>query len=107
MAAVGLFFMGQFTLFTYLRPFIETVTRVDDGMLSLLLLVVGVAGLVGTTLISAVLKEACYRTLIVIPVLMAALALAPLHFGDPLGVTAVLMAVWGLVANAAPVGWWT
>jgi hypothetical protein len=29
MAAVGLFFMGQFALFTYLRPFLETVTQVD------------------------------------------------------------------------------
>lgn len=25
--ACGLFFMGQFTLFTYVRPFLETVTR--------------------------------------------------------------------------------
>ena len=27
--ACGLFFMGQFSLFTYVRPFLETVTRVD------------------------------------------------------------------------------
>lgn len=27
--ACGLFFMGQFTLFTYVRPFLETVTRVS------------------------------------------------------------------------------
>lgn len=29
MASVGLFFMGQFALFTYVRPFLESVTRVD------------------------------------------------------------------------------
>jgi hypothetical protein len=39
--AVGVFFMGQFALFTYLRPFLETVTRVDVSTLSLILLALG------------------------------------------------------------------
>ena len=34
MLAVTVFFMGQFALFTYLRPFLETVTRVDVSALS-------------------------------------------------------------------------
>src|SRR5690349_6216605 len=38
MLAVTLFFFGQFTLFTYLRPFLETVTGVSVSTLSLLLL---------------------------------------------------------------------
>src|SRR5256885_2310881 len=50
MAASALFFMGQFTLFTYLRPFLENVTGVGAGTLSLLLLLIGAAGFVGTTL---------------------------------------------------------
>ena len=45
MAAILLLFMGQFALFTYLRPFLETVTQVDVPMLSLMLLAIGVAGL--------------------------------------------------------------
>lgn len=48
MIAVSLFFMGQFTLFTYLRPFLETVTHVDITRLSLILLVMGVSGFIGT-----------------------------------------------------------
>jgi predicted MFS family arabinose efflux permease len=56
MAAVGLFFMGQFTLFTYVRAFLETVTRVDVATLSLILLVIGVSGLIGTMLISTFLQ---------------------------------------------------
>lgn len=47
------------------------------------------------------------RTFAVIPLLMAALALALLGFGDSLGATALLVGGWGLVATAAPVGWWT
>jgi len=107
MAGAGLFFMGQFTLFTYLRPFLETVTRVDTNTLSLLLLVVGVAGLVGTTLIGRFIAAGMVRTLVAIPLLMAVLALLLLRFGDSLAATAVLVGVWGLVATAAPVGWWT
>src|SRR5205085_10650296 len=47
MLAVALFFMGQFALFTYLRPFLETITAVDVTTLSLILLGLGVAGLAG------------------------------------------------------------
>ncbi|ALE94620.1 major facilitator superfamily protein [Serratia marcescens] len=36
MLACGLFFMGQFALFTYVRPFLELVTRVDFSGLSLI-----------------------------------------------------------------------
>ncbi|WP_173861142.1 MULTISPECIES: MFS transporter [Pseudomonas] len=107
MAAVSVFFMGQFMLFTYLRPFLETVTHVSISMLSLMLLVLGLAGLAGTFLIEAFLKNGLHRTLIVIPILMAAIALALVSFGSSATTTTVLLGLWGLVATAAPVGWWT
>ena len=107
MAAVSVFFMGQFMLFTYLRPFLETVTHVSISMLSLMLLVLGLAGLAGTFLIEAFLKNGLHRTLIVIPILMAAIALALVSFGSSATTTTVLLSLWGLVATAAPVGWWT
>jgi len=107
MVAASLFFMGQFALFTYLRPFLETVTRVDVPTLSLMLLVLGVAGFIGTTLIGSVLKERMYPVLIAIPLVMAAIAAALLVVGQSVAATTVLLAIWGLVATAAPVGWWT
>ncbi|MCX9150269.1 MFS transporter [Pseudomonas sp. TB1-B1] len=107
MVAVSVFFMGQFTLFTYLRPFLETVTHVSVSTLSLMLLVLGLAGLAGTFLIEAFLKNNLYRTLIVIPILMAVIALALVSFGSSAATTTVLLGLWGLVATAAPVGWWT
>jgi predicted MFS family arabinose efflux permease len=106
MLAVGLFFMGQFTLFTYVRPFLETVTHVEVGMLSLILLVIGVTGFVGTLLISTVLKRGFYQTLTAIPVLMAASAVALIVFGNQAVVVVALLGFWGLIATAAPVGWW-
>jgi predicted MFS family arabinose efflux permease len=107
MAAVSVFFMGQFALFTYLRPFLEQVTRVDVATLSLLLLAIGVAGFAGTTLIGRFLRHHLYRVLIVIPVMMALIAVALMAFGHVLPVTAVLLGIWGFVGTAAPVGWWT
>lgn len=107
MLAVSTFFMGQFILFTYLRPFLETVTRVDVSTLSLVLLTIGVAGFIGTTVIGTVLKWDFYRTLIGIPFLMAMIALALTLFGSHVAAVASLLGVWGLVATAAPVGWWS
>jgi len=106
-AACGAFFMGQFALFTYLRPFLETVTKVDATMLSLLLLVIGVAGLGGTLLIGALLKKGLYRTLIAIPLLMAVIALSLIPVGSAVVPVAILLGLWGLMATAAPVGWWS
>jgi predicted MFS family arabinose efflux permease len=107
LAAVSLFFMGQFALFTYLRPFLETVTHVAPSMLSLMLLVVGVAGFAGTALIGRFLGEGLSTTLVIIPAVMVIIAVALVLFGASVGMTTVLLAAWGLVATAAPVGWWT
>lgn len=107
MAACGTFFMGQFALFTYVRPFLETVTRVDVSMLSLILLVIGAAGFVGTVLIGAVLKRSLYGTLTVIPALMAMIALALIPVGTWAVAVIALLGLWGLMATSAPVGWWS
>jgi len=106
LAACGLFFMGQFSLFTYLRPFLETVTRVDITSLSLILLTIGVAGFIGTLMIGLFLKSAFYLTLITIPLLMAVIAGALVAFGHSIWVVTALLGLWGFIATAAPAGWW-
>lgn len=108
MASVGLFFMGQFALFTNVRPFLETVTQVEVSALSLVLFGMGIAGVIGTGLIGVFLKEhRLYPTLIAIPVVMAAIAAILIAFGHSLAITAGMLGVWGLIGTAAPVGWWT
>ncbi len=37
---------------------------------------------------------------------MAALASGLIEFGASVGPTMVLLALWGLIGTAAPVGWW-
>lgn len=107
MAAVALFFLGQFTLATYLRPFLETVTRVDVPTISLLLLVSGVAGLLGTALIGAALRRRLHGLLVAMPLAMAVVAVALAALGGAPVLVGVLLALWGLIGTAAPVAWWT
>jgi predicted MFS family arabinose efflux permease len=106
-AAVALFFAGQFALFTYLRPFLETVTGVDVTLLSALLLVIGVAGFFGTSMVGIVLRKHLQATLIAIPLILAAIAVALTLVGKSVPPTAVLLAAWGFFSTAAPVAWWS
>lgn len=106
MLAISLFFMGQFSLYTYVRPFLETITRVDISTLSLILLGIGVMGFIGTTVINTFLKRRFNATLIIIPIMMAVIALSLVFFGTWTIVVAVMLCIWGFLATAAPVGWW-
>ncbi|MGN6083415.1 MAG: MFS transporter [Trinickia sp.] len=107
MAAVGLFFMGQFALFTYVRPFLETTTNANASTLSLVLLAIGVAGFIGTAVIGWFLSRNLYWTLVTIPLALAAVAVALILFGEQNAAAVGLLAGWGLLATAAPVGWWS
>ncbi|WP_394492250.1 MFS transporter [Roseateles sp. BYS96W] len=107
MLAVGVLFMGEFAVFTYLRPFLERVTQVDVSTLSMLLLLIGVFGLVGTVFVGHLLTWSLRTVLVVTPVLMAAMVVVLLAAGRSLPATAVLLAVWGLVSTSAPVAWFT
>ncbi|NYT25910.1 MFS transporter [Alcaligenaceae bacterium] len=106
MLASSLLFMGQFSLFTYVRPFLETVTGIKGTGISLILLVIGATGFIGTVLIGRVLQRAFFHTLIIIPALMAVTALALIAFGQWTAVVVALLALWGLTGTSAPVGWW-
>ncbi|MCP1440673.1 DHA1 family purine ribonucleoside efflux pump-like MFS transporter [Erwinia persicina] len=105
MAGIMFLFMGQFGIFTYLRPFMETVTGANVNQLSLLLLLLGGAGLIGTWLIGTLLERRLYAYLIAIPLGMALLAALLIALGHSLLLTGVLLALWGLVATPAPVAW--
>jgi len=105
--ACGLFFMGQFALFTYVRPFLETVTHVSASGLSLILLTIGIAGFIGTLIVALFLNARFYLTLMAIPLLMAAIAGLLILVGHSLWIVALLLGFWGLLATAAPTGWWT
>lgn len=107
MLAVAALFAGRFALFTYLRPFLETVTRISVPTLSLILLVVGLTGLAGAIGVGAALRRRLYALLPGMPLAMAAIAMGLIAFGgSPLAV-GLLLAAWGLISTPSPTPWWT
>jgi predicted MFS family arabinose efflux permease len=106
-AAVAALFAGQFALFTYLRPFLETITRVDVPTLSIMLLGLGLAGLVGTWLIGLFVAKRLNMLLVGLPVALALLAVGLTALGGSPLFAAGLLVGWGLIGTSAPVAWWT
>lgn len=105
MAGAMLTFAGAFCTFTYLRPFLETYTRVTVPQLSLSLLGLGLAGFAGTYGATALLGRHLYRLLTGLPLALGAVTLTLLAAGHELLAVAPVMIVWGAVNSAIPVAW--
>jgi predicted MFS family arabinose efflux permease len=107
MGATFLLFMGQFALFTYLRPYLQGVAGLSVPALSLVFLGLGLAGLAGTWAISRALRRWLFMLLIAIPAVMAGLAALMIAMPDQTGAVVVLILLWGFFGTSAPVGWRT
>jgi len=107
MAAVALLFAGQFAVFTYVHPFLEHVTGLSVSSLSLVLLGMGVAGLIGTWFIGRLVEKSLAATLELAPLVMGCVAIALTVEGAAPLPTGLLLIVWGMVGTAVPVAWWT
>ncbi|MDB5824307.1 MAG: rane protein major facilitator superfamily [Herminiimonas sp.] len=107
MLGVMLTFAGAFATFTYLRPFLETMTGVTVPQLSLLLLGLGVAGFAGTAIASTLLRRHLFPLLRWLPLGLAAVTLAMLGVSHLLWGVGLAMIVWGGLNSAIPVAWST
>ena len=107
MLGVMMTFGGAFTIFTYLRPFLEAYTRVTVPQLSVLLLGLGVAGFAGTYGASVLIGRHLYPLMRWLPMALAAVSLAMLGAGHVFWAVGLLMIVWGILNSAIPVCWST
>ncbi len=102
---VTLTFAGAFSAFTYFRPFLETRTQVDLPQLSALLLALGLAGFVGTTAVSMLLRRHLYRMLRWLPLVLGVITLALLAVAHHFWSVALMLILWGALNSAIPVAW--
>ncbi len=102
---VTLTFAGAFSAFTYFRPFLETRTQVDLPQLSALLLALGLAGFVGTTAVSMLLRHHLYRMLRWLPLVLGVITLALLAVEHHFWSVALMLILWGALNSAIPVAW--
>jgi len=105
MVAVTLAFMGQFSLSTYLRPFLEGVTGLGINMISLFLLGVGVAGLTGTLISGFFVRDNLLPALTGLPAGLAIVAGLLTALGHIPAATGALLLVWGILVTPIPVVW--
>lgn len=107
MMAILLVFTGHFAFFTYIRPFLETVTGVKASEMSAILLGFGAANFLGTFLGGMLLERDMRLTLMLMPLVMGVLGLVLAGLGSAPLADAAMIALWGLAFGAVPVAWST
>lgn len=96
---------GQYALFTYIRPALESVVPLDVDRLSLILLGFGVANFIGTLLSGWLIEHSLRLTLVVMPAIVGAAALSMIIFPLAESGLMLLVAIWGLAFGGIPVAW--
>lgn len=104
-AAAMLAFMGQFAIYTYIRPLLETVAGFSVPAMSSVLLVMGLSGVVGAWWVGIALRRSLFRPLIMLPALLAGIGVGMMFLATEQVPLVVLFIGWGFLSAAAPVGW--
>lgn len=105
MLAVMLIFAGYGMFFTYLRPFLETITGVNNRILTVVLLGFSLANLRGTTLGRFPLEKNMYRTLLFAALILGCIVGLIVLFKHKAIVVFCLVALWGLFFGVLQIGW--
>ena len=105
--SVLLVFAGHFAFFTYLRPFLESELGASVQVVSIILLLFGIAGFVGNTLAGALLGKNMRLVLITAPLLLVGLGVGLLTIGTNVWAAATLLTLWGFAFGSVPVAWST
>jgi len=98
---------SAFSMFTYLRPFLEQVTGVDVTTLSVLLLLLGCAGFIGTWAAGRFLKGNVAPFLKLPALVMGGATVGLLLLGSSVVTVGLFMAIWGAMNTMFSVIWMT
>ncbi|MCD4513964.1 MFS transporter [Brucella pseudogrignonensis] len=98
---------SAFTMFTYLRPFLEQVTGVDVTTLSVLLLLLGCAGFIGTWAAGRFIKGNVVSLLKLPAMVMGGATAGLLLLGFSVAAVGLFMAIWGAMNTMFSVIWMT
>lgn len=107
MFAAMLVFTGHFGFFTYIRPFLETVTGVGINAVAGILLGFGLANFVGTLAAGPMLERSLGMSLLAAPVLMGALGAGLVALDSTPLADTLMVAGWGFAFGIVPVAWST
>lgn len=103
LVATFLVVLAHFGLYTYVTPFLEQVTHVRPGLITIYLLIYGVVGIIGNFLGGSMVGRYPRSTFATAAALIGAAALLlPVLGRSDTGAVALLV-VWGLAYGAVPV----
>ncbi|WP_194096174.1 MFS transporter [Marivivens aquimaris] len=105
LVALTLIYGSAFSMFTYLRPFLEQVTGANIAQLSSLFLVMGLAGFAGTWAAGRLVPRYGTALMVSPPLIMGAVTAGLLIFGANVWIVAALLAVWGAMNTAVSIIW--
>ncbi|MFC0218672.1 MFS transporter [Pseudochelatococcus lubricantis] len=105
LVAALLVFGGHMAMFTYVRPFLESVTNTDVTGISIMLFAFGIASFLGNYLGGWLLQHSMRLTLAATPLVIGALAFTLVGYGGHVETDAAIIALWGLAFGTIPVGW--
>lgn len=106
LVAVMLSWGAAFTMFTYLRPFLEWRNHADSVLLTVLFLALGLAGFPGSWAAGRLVRYVRVHRLLFLPTLvMGTSTLALLMSGASPVFTAICLLVWGGMNTAMSVLW--
>ncbi|MET7359468.1 MFS transporter [Streptomyces sp. NPDC005562] len=101
--AVTLLVTGHFAAYTYIRPVLERVPGIGAGLIGVLLLAYGTAGVVGNFAGGAVAARDPRRALLLICALLAAVVLLMVPAGGSPAASVAVLVVWGLAYGGVSV----
>lgn len=102
--AILVIISGQFTGFTYIRPFLEQVPQLGVAAITSVLLGYGVGNVIGNFAGAAVATRGVKLAIVSFALAIAALALGLILFGASPIVAGIAVALWGFAFGFAPVG---
>ncbi|MBN8944889.1 MAG: MFS transporter [Rhizobiales bacterium] len=95
---------GHFAGFTYVRPFLEQVPKLNVEMISLVLLAFGIGGFFGNLVGGFIAERSAKWAVGLAALLLAAMAFAMLTYGALVPVSLVATGLWGFAFGGLPVG---
>ncbi|XHC00607.1 MFS transporter [Nitratireductor sp. ac15] len=107
MLAIFLVFAGKFSLFSYVRPFLEGEFGHQSSAIVTMLFVFGVANLVGTSVSSFMIRHDLIATLSLSSLAVSLSAVGLILFSGSIWKVGMLIAVWGFSVGCIPPAWTT
>ncbi|KAB8188492.1 MFS transporter [Nonomuraea phyllanthi] len=95
MAAGALAFIGQFTAWTYITPFLADHTQLSSGAISVLYVLYGVAGIVGSVIAGSLFNRGVVPSFAGAAIAVAVLVIVLAFTGTMPWSAAVLLVLWG------------